>query len=111
MPAPHPPLRLAHPSGIRQHLPSTLRPVNERSIAMNAVNRSIRIGATYTGQPTPGAIADFVQRTVVRVREHFAAARQGREAEAHLLGMNDRDLRDIGLTRHELHRLFNDGWI
>ncbi len=49
--------------------------------------------------------ADLASRTVARVRARLAAAREAREARALLLGMSERDLRDIGLTRFELHRL------
>jgi uncharacterized protein YjiS (DUF1127 family) len=69
------------------------------------------IGAPGAGTTTlTGAIAAFGLRMTARMRERLAAARHRREAEAHLAGMTDRDLRDIGLTRHELHRLFNHGW-
>jgi uncharacterized protein YjiS (DUF1127 family) len=49
-------------------------------------------------------IADLASRTIARVRARIAAARESREARALLLGMSERDLRDIGLTRFELHR-------
>ena len=50
-------------------------------------------------------IADLASRTLARVRARLAAAREAREAGALLLGMSERDLRDIGLTRFEVHRL------
>lgn len=51
------------------------------------------------------SIADLASRTIARVRARIAAAREAREARSLLLGMSERDLRDIGLTRFELHRL------
>ena len=57
------------------------------------------------------SIADFAARTIARVRAGIAAARQAREARALLLGMNDRELRDIGLTRFELQRFYSDGQV
>ena len=57
------------------------------------------------------SFVDFAVRTIARVRARIAAARQAREARALLLGMSDRDLRDIGLTRYELQRFNNDGQI
>jgi len=56
-----------------------------------------------------GSFVDFAARTIARVRARIAAARQAREARALLLGMSDLDLRDIGLTRFELQRFYNDG--
>ena len=58
-----------------------------------------------------GSFVDFAARTIARVRARIAAARQAREARALLLGMSDRDLRDIGLTRYELRRLHDDNQI
>jgi uncharacterized protein YjiS (DUF1127 family) len=55
------------------------------------------------------SFVDLAVRTIARVRARIAAARQAREARALLLGMSDRDLRDIGLTRFELQRFYNDG--
>ena len=55
------------------------------------------------------SFVDLAVRTIARVRARIAAARQAREARALLLGMSDRDLRDIGLTRIELRRFYNDG--
>ena len=58
-----------------------------------------------------GSFVDFAARTIARVRARIAAARQAREARALLLGMSDRDLRDIGLKRYELRRLHDDNQI
>jgi len=58
-----------------------------------------------------GLFVDFAAGTIARVHARIAAARQAREAHALLLGMSDRDLRDIGLTRYELQRFNNDGQI
>ena len=78
---------------------------------MHPTVHGVRIGTSGAGTTLTGAIAAFGLRTMARVRERLAAARHRREAEAHLARMTDRDLRDIGLTRHELHRLLNHGWI
>ena len=56
-----------------------------------------------------GSFVDFAARTIARVRARIAVARQAREARTLLLGMSERDLRDIGLTRFELHRLYDEG--
>ena len=76
---------------------------------MDTTVHGFRISAPDAG--FTGAIAAFALRIAARVRERLAAARQQREAEAHLLGMTDRNLRDIGLRRDELLRLFNGGRI
>jgi uncharacterized protein YjiS (DUF1127 family) len=56
-----------------------------------------------------GGLAEWLAQAIAGVRRRIAAARHAREARALLLGMSDRDLRDIGLTRHEPHRLLGDG--
>lgn len=76
---------------------------------MHTTARALRIGIDDVHPSARGAIVELLVRAIARARQHFAAARHAREARAHLLAMSDRDLRDIGLTRHELHRLFNDG--
>ena len=72
---------------------------------------AVRINISALESPARGSIAEFAARTIARVRAGIAAARQAREAHALLLGMNDRGLRDIGLTRIELHRLYSDGQV
>lgn len=69
---------------------------------MSTLDQSIRIGAA--GPSLAGAIADFARR----VGERWEAARNKRAAMERLLAMSDRDLRDIGLTRFELQRLYGD---
>lgn len=76
---------------------------------MNTLDHSLRIGSPRAVHPYARAIAGLVLRIADGVRGRFVAARQAREARAQLLGMSDRDLRDIGLTRFELHRLNDDG--
>lgn len=76
---------------------------------MDTTVHGFRISAPGAG--FAGAIAAFVLRMTAWMRERLAAARHRREAEAHLLGMTDRHLRDIGLRRDELLRLFNGGRI
>jgi uncharacterized protein YjiS (DUF1127 family) len=66
---------------------------------MSATAGRIPIGAG-------NGLADVFARAIAAVRRHIAAAR---EARALLLGMTDRELRDIGLTRYELVRLYEDG--
>lgn len=69
---------------------------------MSATAGRIPIGAG-------NGLADVFARAIAAVRRHIAAARAAREARALLLGMTDRELRDIGLTRYELVRLYEDG--
>jgi uncharacterized protein YjiS (DUF1127 family) len=69
---------------------------------MSTLDQSIHTGAA--GPSLAGAIADFARH----VRSRWEAARSARAAKAHLLGMSDRDLRDIGLTRFELHRVYGE---
>jgi uncharacterized protein YjiS (DUF1127 family) len=79
---------------------------------MNALDQGIRIGTTRVGRPhegaTAGSIADFIAGLAGKMRARRAAARAERETGALLLGMSDRDLRDIGLTRDQWNQLFRD---
>ena len=75
---------------------------------MHTTARALRIGIDDVHPSARDPIIEFLARAIARGRERLAAARQAREARALLLGMSDRDLRDIGLTRFELHRLYND---
>jgi uncharacterized protein YjiS (DUF1127 family) len=72
---------------------------------------AVRINLNGLESPAHGSIADFAARTIARVRARIAAARQAREAHALLLDMNDRELRDIGLTRFEVQRFYSDGQV
>lgn len=54
-------------------------------------------------------LAEWLAPVVAGVRRRIAAGRHAREARALLLGMSDRDLRDIGLIRHELQRPHDGG--
>jgi uncharacterized protein YjiS (DUF1127 family) len=74
---------------------------------MNAT--AVRINVNGLEAPARRFIADLALRAIASVSARIAAARQAREARALLLGMSERDLRDIGLTRFELHRLYDDG--
>ena len=69
---------------------------------MNVIAGRFPIGAG-------SGLADGFARAIAAVRRRIAAARAAREARALLLGMSDRELRDIGLTRYELGRLYDDG--
>ena len=72
---------------------------------------TVRFNLNGLESPAHASIADIAARTIARVRAGIAAARQAREARALLLGMNDRELRDIGLTRFELQRFYSDGQV
>ena len=74
---------------------------------MNAT--AVRINVNGLEAPARRFIADLALRAIAGVGARIAAARQAREARALLLGMSERDLRDIGLTRFELHRVYDDG--
>jgi uncharacterized protein YjiS (DUF1127 family) len=74
---------------------------------MNA--NAVRINVNGLEVPARRFIADLALRAIASVSARIAAAREAREARALLLGMSERDLRDIGLTRFELHRLYDDG--
>jgi len=74
---------------------------------MNAT--AVRINVNGLEAPARRLIADLALRAIASVSARIAAARQAREARALLLGMSERDLRDIGLTRFELHRVYDDG--
>ena len=74
---------------------------------MNAT--AVRINVNGLEAPARRFIADLALRAIASVSARIAAARQAREARALLLGMSERDLRDIGLTRFELHRVYDDG--
>jgi uncharacterized protein YjiS (DUF1127 family) len=73
---------------------------------MNTTIRRLPLGAR---SGLAGWFAEWLARAIAGVRGRIAAARDARAAHAALLGMSDRDLRDIGLTRYELHRLHDDG--
>ena len=74
---------------------------------MNAT--AVRINVNGLEAPARRFIADLALRAIASVSARIAAAREAREARALLLGMSERDLRDIGLTRFELHRRYDDG--
>jgi uncharacterized protein YjiS (DUF1127 family) len=74
---------------------------------MNAT--AVRINVNGLEAPARRFIADLALRAIASVSARIAAARQAREARALLLGMSERDLRDIGLTRFELQRRYDDG--
>lgn len=74
---------------------------------MNAT--AVRINVNGLEAPARRFIADLALRVIAGVSARIASARQAREARALLLGMSERDLRDIGLTRFEVHRLYDDG--
>jgi uncharacterized protein YjiS (DUF1127 family) len=74
---------------------------------MNAT--AVRINVNGLEAPARRLIADLALRAIASVGARIAAARQAREARALLLGMSERDLRDIGLTRFELQRRYDDG--
>ena len=74
---------------------------------MNAT--AVRINVNGLEAPAGRFIADLALRAIASVSARIAAARQAREARALLLGMSERDLRDIGLTRFESHRLYDEG--
>jgi len=74
---------------------------------MNAT--AVRINVNGLEAPARRFIANLALRAIVSVGARIAAARQAREARTLLLGMSERDLRDIGLTRFELHRLYDEG--
>jgi uncharacterized protein YjiS (DUF1127 family) len=89
---------------------------------VNTYPQDIRIGSTYVGDPLDGATAgavarwtgaavDYIGRALERLRRYRIELRARRESEARLLGMSDRDLRDIGLTRHELREVYRNAWI
>ena len=70
---------------------------------------AVRINVNGLEAPARRFIADLALRAIASVSARIAAARQAREARALLLGMSERDLRDIGLTRFELQRRYDDG--
>lgn len=74
---------------------------------MNAT--AVRINVNGLEAPARRLIADLALRVIAGVSARIAAARQAREARVLLLGMSERDLRDIGLTRFEVHRIYDDG--
>jgi uncharacterized protein YjiS (DUF1127 family) len=53
-----------------------------------------------------GAAVDHVGRAVQRLRRHLREAWARRQSERQLLRLSERELRDIGLTRNDVHRLF-----
>ena len=72
---------------------------------MTTLHQSIRIGTAGAGAPqgaVAGSIADFVAGLARKIAARRAEARAAREAEAALLGLTDRELRDIGLRRDQL---------
>jgi uncharacterized protein YjiS (DUF1127 family) len=69
---------------------------------MNTTVQRLTLGARSVA-------AEWLAQVIERLRRRVAAACEAREARALLLGMNDRDLRDIGLTRYEIHRLHDGG--
>jgi uncharacterized protein YjiS (DUF1127 family) len=78
---------------------------------MNTLDQSFRIGTAGRAQQgaIAGSVADFIAGLAVKIRARAARTRAERETETRLLGMSDRDLRDIGLTRDEWRRLIRDG--
>lgn len=44
---------------------------------------------------------------VARIKEAIQARRQARQAVAEFAGMSDYELADIGLSRSDIHRVFN----
>ena len=73
---------------------------------MNTLDQSLRIGPARIGASHEGAvagsIADFIADLARKISARRAEARAAREAEAALLELNDRELRDIGLTRDQV---------
>jgi len=70
---------------------------------------AVRINPNSREFSARGSVLRFAVRTIARARARIAAASEAREADTLLRGMSDRDLRDIGLTRFEVQRFYNDG--
>jgi uncharacterized protein YjiS (DUF1127 family) len=73
---------------------------------MTTLDQGIRIGTAGIGAPRDGAVAgsipDFIAGLARKIAARRAEARAAREAEAALLALSDRELRDIGLTRDQV---------
>jgi len=73
---------------------------------MTTLDQTIRIGSARVGAPHGGAVAgsvaDFIAGLARKISARRVEARAAREAEAALLALSDRELRDIGLTRDQL---------
>lgn len=52
------------------------------------------------------AVVDHIGRAFQRLRRHLREAQARRRSERQLLALSERELRDIGLTRNDVHRLF-----
>lgn len=79
---------------------------------MGAARNLIEIRTTSVHYPRDGelaaAVIDGALRVAARVQRAFAAARREREAQHALRCMDDRMLRDVGLTRDRLRQLVGD---
>lgn len=67
-----------------------------------------RVASALSDAPArwTAAAVDHIGRAFQRLRRHLREASARRQSERQLLRLSERELRDIGLTRNDLHRLF-----